>query len=78
MEENNNKKEQKSKSCRGPSGDHRGVRMALQKFDTSNMTSFFYQFSEGVIKWYGYGSIRTDLIKLSRPVLSRFEEIISL
>ena len=76
MTEKSSKKVEKMnnlfKSCWGCSGDLSGgiVPMA-QKVDPTQNLIFFRPI---VIERYGYQSIRTDLIKLSRLVLSRFDE----
>ena len=56
-------------------GDHLGtiggLPMAQQKFESHQNNNFCRPKKSLVIERYGYQSIRTDLIKLSRPVLSR-------
>ena len=59
------------KSCRVCSGNHPGVRMTLQKFDGN---IFFTNKQNVAIRWYGYQSIRNDLLSISRPVLDRNEQ----
>ena len=56
-------------SCRGWSGDLNWGTNRPKKMNPTEVTTIFF-----VIKWYGYQSIRTGLIKLLRPFLSRFEE----
>ena len=51
-----------------------GVPMAPKKIDPTKNYNFFRPTCFLVIERYGYQSIRTDLIKLSRLVLNRFEE----
>ena len=52
-----------------------GVPIAPKKKNPTEVTTFFDQKQIVVINWYGYQSIRTDLIKLPKRVLSRFDEI---
>ena len=78
MEDDGRKSNKKMKtlfsSCWGWSRDLSWGTNGPKKLDPTQNYNFFHQNFLGVIKWYGYGSIRTDLIKLSRPVLDRFEE----
>ena len=50
-----------------------GLRMDLQKFASNEIDIKNKKNSFVAISWYGYGSIRIDSIRISRPVLERNE-----
>ena len=57
-------------SCRGCSGDHRGDEWPSKNSTAAKFTKSIAKKSV-VIRWYGYQSIRTDLISKSRSFLDR-------